>query len=41
LKTFAICRRSHPNADFTVPVLVKTEKWRDYLEELIGTLSPR
>jgi len=41
LKTFAICRRSHPNADFTVPVLAKTEKWRDYLEELINTLGPR
>lgn len=39
LKTFAICRRSHPNADFAVPVLVKVDKWREYLEELIRTLN--
>lgn len=42
LKTFAICRRSHPNADFSVPVLVKADKWREYLEglaEALGTVK--
>jgi acetyl-CoA decarbonylase/synthase complex subunit epsilon len=39
LKTFAICRRSHPNADFAVPVTVKVDKWREYLEEMIRTLG--
>jgi len=38
LKTYAICRRSHPNADFALPVIVKGEKWCAYLEELIGAL---
>ncbi|MBS3942984.1 MAG: CO dehydrogenase/acetyl-CoA synthase complex subunit epsilon [Dethiobacter sp.] len=39
LKTYAICRRSHPNADFALPVIVKEEKWRDYLAGLIGALG--
>lgn len=39
LKTYAICRRSHPNADYAVPVIVKEEKWREYLEGLTGALS--
>ncbi|MBS3976611.1 MAG: CO dehydrogenase/acetyl-CoA synthase complex subunit epsilon [Syntrophomonadaceae bacterium] len=39
LKTFAICRRSHPNADFAVPVLVKREKWQEYLSELVSALG--
>ncbi|GFP19219.1 anaerobic carbon-monoxide dehydrogenase, CODH/ACS complex subunit epsilon [Candidatus Hakubella thermalkaliphila] len=39
LKTFAICRRSHPNADFAVPVITKTEKWRVYLEGVISELG--
>jgi len=39
LKTFAICRRSHPNADFALPVIVKGEKWREYLEGLVGALG--
>ncbi len=38
LKTFAICRRGHPNADYTTPVIPRMEKWRDYLEEIIKGL---
>lgn len=39
LKTFAICRRSHPNADYAVPVISKEQKWQEYLEELVGALA--
>ena len=39
LKTFAVCRRSHPNADFALPIIVKAEKWREYLEELVRALG--
>lgn len=39
LKTFAICRRSHPNADYAVPILVKVSLWQDYLAALIKTLG--
>ncbi|MCL5981222.1 MAG: CO dehydrogenase/acetyl-CoA synthase complex subunit epsilon [Firmicutes bacterium] len=39
LKTFAICRRSHPNADFAVPVIPKADKWREYLGALVSQLG--
>jgi len=39
LKTFAICRRSHPNADLALPIIAKVDKWRAYLEELVRTLN--
>ncbi|HSW36375.1 MAG TPA: CO dehydrogenase/acetyl-CoA synthase complex subunit epsilon [Candidatus Limnocylindrales bacterium] len=39
LKTYAICRRSHPNADYALPVIPKVDKWRDYLEGLIAALN--
>lgn len=39
LKTFAVCRRSHPNADFAVPVIIKGGKWCEYLEGLIVALG--
>jgi acetyl-CoA decarbonylase/synthase complex subunit epsilon len=43
LKTFAICRRSHPNADYALPIITKVAKWQEYLTELIkslGAVSP-
>jgi acetyl-CoA decarbonylase/synthase complex subunit epsilon len=38
LKTFAICRRGHPNADYTTPVILRMEKWQEYLEGIIKGL---
>ncbi len=38
LKTFAVCRRGHPNADYTAPVIPRMEKWREYLEGIIKGL---
>jgi len=39
LKTFAICRRSHPNADYAVPIIAKGGKWQEYLAALVKTLG--
>lgn len=39
LKTFAICRRSHPNADYALPILQKVDKWREYLEGVVSALG--
>jgi acetyl-CoA decarbonylase/synthase complex subunit epsilon len=39
LKTFAICRRSHPNADYALPIIQKTLQWREYLAELVRELG--
>ncbi|MBT9150016.1 MAG: hypothetical protein DDT40_00182 [candidate division WS2 bacterium] len=38
LKTFALCRLSHPNANYALPIL-NTEKWKDYLESVINLLT--
>lgn len=39
LKTFAICRRSHPNADYALPIIRKMDKWQAYLEGVIKALE--
>ncbi|MCI2425984.1 CO dehydrogenase/acetyl-CoA synthase complex subunit epsilon [Candidatus Acetothermia bacterium] len=38
LKTMALCRFSHPNADFALPVIRKDEKWQEYFASLIANL---
>jgi len=37
LKTMAICRHSHPNADYALPIL-NAEKWKDYWNNLLKNL---
>jgi len=37
LKTMALCRHSHPNADFALPIL-NPEKWKDYWDDLLINL---
>jgi len=37
LKTMALCRYSHPNADYAQPIL-SDEKWKGYFEELVTNL---
>lgn len=37
LKTMALCRHSHPNADYALPIL-KKEKWKDYWDNLLMSL---
>jgi len=39
LKTMALCRFSHPNADYALPVIRKDSKWQEYFEILILNLS--
>lgn len=39
LKTAALCRYSHPNADFALPVVRKDKKWQDYFDGLIASLN--
>jgi len=39
LKTFAICRRSHPNADYALPIIAKADKWQEYLAALVKFLD--
>lgn len=39
LKTFAICRWSHPNADYALPIITKTDKWQAFLEDLAKELG--
>lgn len=37
LKTMALCRHSHPNADYALPIL-NHEKWRSYWSALLMSL---
>lgn len=37
LKTMALCRHSHPNADYALPIL-NAEKWKDYWNNLLMNL---
>ena len=38
LRTFAICRRGHPNADYTVPVIARGDRWLEYLQGLVAAI---
>jgi len=38
LKTMALCRYSHPNADYAQPIM-SDEQWKGYFEELIADLT--
>ncbi|MCD5416816.1 CO dehydrogenase/acetyl-CoA synthase complex subunit epsilon [Candidatus Bipolaricaulota bacterium] len=35
LKTAALCRYSHPNADFALPVIRRDEKWEEYFNGVV------
>lgn len=37
LKTMALCRFSHPNADYALPIL-NAEKWKNYWDDLLMNL---
>ncbi len=39
LKTMALCRFSHPNADFALPVIRRDAKWQEYFDGLIASLK--
>jgi len=38
LKTMALCRFSHPNADYAQPIL-SDEKWKVYFDDLVANLK--
>jgi acetyl-CoA decarbonylase/synthase complex subunit epsilon len=38
LKTMALCRFSHPNADYAQPIL-SDEKWKVYFDDLVAALK--
>jgi len=38
LKTMALCRFSHPNADYAQPV-ISEEKWKGFFEDLVADLK--
>ncbi len=38
LKTMALCRFSHPNADYALPIL-NAEQWKNYWNDLLRNLS--
>lgn len=37
LKTMALCRHSHPNADYALPIL-NPEKWKNYWDTLLMSI---
>ncbi len=37
LKTMALCRHGHPNADYALPIL-NTDKWKGYWDNLLMSL---
>jgi acetyl-CoA decarbonylase/synthase complex subunit epsilon len=39
LETMALCRFSHPNADFALPVIRKDVKWQEYFDGLVASLT--
>ncbi len=38
LKTMALCRFGHPNADYSLPIMRKDEEWRAFPDSLIAAL---
>lgn len=38
LKTMALCRHSHPNADYALPIL-SPEKWKNYWDDLLMSVK--
>lgn len=39
LKTMALCRYSHPNADYALPIIRDDKKWKEFLDGLIAALK--
>jgi len=38
LKTMALCRYGHPNADYVLPITRDDKRWKEFLEGLIAAL---
>ena len=39
LKTMTLCKFYYPNADYSLPTILKDEKWKEFLDKLIEELK--